>query len=178
MPQFSAIKTFSRKLLPLAGQLLLMLILLTVISSLLDLWRGRQVQAAVLPDHTITAINGDAVNLAGFSPSLSVLYVWASWCGPCKVTTPAIGKLQNDYPVVSVALRSGDDQTVLQEASAHLKATAMLNDPEGELAGSLGIHVTPSVVFMQDGKIVGYASGVSTYWGLWLRGKWFEFRAS
>ena len=178
MPQFSAVKSLSNKLLPLAGQLVLMLFLLTVITSLLDLWRGRQVQGAALPDQALTAINGDAVNLANLSPSLSVLYVWASWCGPCKVTTPAIGKLQNDYPVVSVALRSGDDQTVLQEASTHLKTTTVLNDPEGELASSLGIYVTPSIVFMKDGKIVGFASGVSTYWGLWLRAKWFEFRTS
>lgn len=162
----------------MAGQLLLMLVLATVVALLLDLWRAKQLKADILPNVTYAALDGSEVNLASFSSSFSVLYVWASWCGPCKVTTPAIGRLSRNYPVVSVALRSGQDQTVLQEVSDHLKTTTMLNDPEGELASSLGINVTPSVVFMKDGKVIGYTSGISTYWGLWLRAKWLEFSAT
>lgn len=172
-----SLKTRITQLLPMAGQLLLMLALLIMFSFVLDIWRGRQVQGAALPGDAITTIKGGAVNLEAFSSSsLGVLYVWATWCGPCKITSPAIAELQSDYPVVTIALRSGDDATVLSEMSSPLNKAATVNDPEGQITSQLGVNVTPSVLFVKDGKVVGYTSGVSSYWGLWLRAKWLEFR--
>lgn len=173
MPDFSA-RAFSRRVLSLVGQLLLLLAIFSLLAFVLDKWRGRHMQVA-LPDEAFSTLNGEPVNLAQYSDqSLSVLYVWASWCGPCKVTTPAIGRLSQSYPVVSIALHSGDDQAVLADAAYHLKNSPLVNDPEGRLADRLGVQITPSVIYMRDGKIVAYTSGISSYWGLWLRAKWLQ----
>ena len=92
MPDFSA-RALRRRVLSLVGQLLLLLAIFSLFAFVLDKWRGRHMQVA-LPDEAFSTLNGELVNLAQYSDqSLGVLYVWASWCGPCKVTTPAIGRL-------------------------------------------------------------------------------------
>ncbi|PPS59238.1 hypothetical protein CRX72_16805 [Pantoea sp. BRM17] len=75
---------------------------------LLRLWWAEQ--CADLAQQPLTTLQGEQ-SLAGLSASKPVLvYVWASWCGVCKLTTPVVAKLsQQGVPVVSVALRSGSD---------------------------------------------------------------------
>jgi thiol-disulfide isomerase/thioredoxin len=42
-----------------------------------------------------------------------LLYVWATWCGVCRYTTPSVASLAADGGnVLTVALRSGDNVTL------------------------------------------------------------------
>ncbi len=42
----------------------------------------------------------------------TIIYFWGSWCSYCRYTSPAINSLSEEgYPVVSVALRSGQIRT-------------------------------------------------------------------
>jgi thiol-disulfide isomerase/thioredoxin len=59
----------------------------------------------------VQTLDGEQVNIAALSAERPLLiYVWATWCGICRYTTPAVEKLtQEGGNVLSVALRSGDD---------------------------------------------------------------------
>lgn len=63
-------------------------------------------------DTALQTIAGDRIDLAVLSQQRPLLiYVWATWCGICRYTTPAVEKLAKEGGnVVSVALRSGDDE--------------------------------------------------------------------
>ena len=52
-------------------------------------------------------------SLAAFKGKVIVVYFWATWCVPCRVETPKLVKLYNDYKakgveVVGIALDNGD----------------------------------------------------------------------
>jgi len=49
------------------------------------------------PNFTVTDINGKQVSLADFKGKTIVLDFWATWCGPCKASFPAMQRLVNKY---------------------------------------------------------------------------------
>ncbi len=49
------------------------------------------------PDFTVTDINGRHVSLADFKGKTIILDFWATWCGPCKASFPAMQRLVNKY---------------------------------------------------------------------------------
>jgi thioredoxin 1 len=87
---------------------------------------------------TITSDNFDTEVLQSSVPVL--LDFWASWCGPCRMISPLIDQLAEEY-------------------SGRLKVGKVNVDEENELAGRHGIVSIPTLVVYQGGKIVRQQSG-------------------
>ncbi|SKA30465.1 AhpC/TSA family protein [Chitinophaga eiseniae] len=49
------------------------------------------------PDFTVTDVNGKKVSLADFKGKTIVLDFWATWCGPCVASFPAMQMAANRY---------------------------------------------------------------------------------
>lgn len=49
------------------------------------------------PAFTLTDLNGKQVSLADFKGKTVVLDFWATWCGPCKASFPAMQMAQDKY---------------------------------------------------------------------------------
>lgn len=49
------------------------------------------------PNFKVTDINGREVSLSDFKGKVVVLDFWATWCGPCKKSLPAMQMLVNKY---------------------------------------------------------------------------------
>ena len=70
-----------------------------------------------------------------------LLDFWAEWCGPCRMLTPILDKLQAEL---------GDDVVI-----------GKINvDEERELAQKFGVMSIPSVFVLKGGKVVDSAIGV------------------
>jgi thioredoxin 1 len=63
---------------------------------------------------------------------------WAAWCGPCRMMTPAITALAQDYKVCQVNI-----------------------DHNQELAAHYGIASIPALLIFKDGRIVARHVGVT-----------------
>lgn len=54
-----------------------------------------------LPTNVLNAelktINGHSIRLADYSGKVLVVNLWATWCGPCRLETPELVKLYNQY---------------------------------------------------------------------------------
>lgn len=70
---------------------------------------------------------------------LTMVDVWAPWCGPCRTLTPIIEKVSEDS---SVKL---------------LKVNA---DESGDLATSFGVRGIPTVIFFKGGQEVDRVVGL------------------
>lgn len=141
------------------------------------IWGMDRLRAPQLPadlaQQPLTSLQGE-VNLAALSQDRPVLvYVWATWCGVCKLTTPTVAALsQQGSQVVSVALRSGDDRRVATWLEKKGLQGVAVNDENGAVSQRWDINVTPTFIVLERGKVVSTTTGWSSAWGLKLRLWW------
>src|SRR5579862_2598362 len=68
------------------------------------------------PDFTLEQLSGGNLKLSDLRGKAVLLNFWATWCGPCKIETPWLVEMQNQYgnqglQVVGVAMDdSGKDE--------------------------------------------------------------------
>lgn len=139
------------------------------------LWGVDRLRAPALPDDLATLVvkdmQGNLLSLAELSESQPLLiYVWASWCGICKLTTPSVAKMiANGETVLNVALRSGDNARVQQWMSKKGLNGPGINDEKGELTQHWDIAATPTFIVLHKGKVTSSTSGWTSRWGLEFR---------
>ena len=69
-----------------------------------------------------------------------LLDFWAPWCGPCRMLSPVVEQLAEEY-------------------GGQVKVGKVNVDEEGELASAFQVMSIPCIVVMKDGKIVEKAVG-------------------
>lgn len=70
-----------------------------------------------------------------------LLDFWASWCAPCKMLSPAIEKLSQQYA----------DKAVIGKVNI---------DEQRELAQQFGVMSIPSVFVIKNGKVIDTVVGL------------------
>lgn len=68
---------------------------------------------------------------------------WAAWCGPCRMLSPVIDELGEEY-------------------SEDVKVCKVNVDDEGELASQFDVMSIPTLVIIKNGKIVETAVGAKS----------------
>lgn len=116
-------------------------------------------------------LDGETVDLAAMSEERPLLvYVWATWCGVCRYTTPSVAALAADGGnVMSVALRSGDNATLEKWLRKKKVTMSTVNDTSGELARQWDVQVTPTLVVISHGEVKSITTGWTSSWGMRLR---------
>jgi len=79
------------------------------------------------PDFTLQDLRGKKVSLADFKGKALLINFWATWCGPCKVETPWLVELRNQYAakgfeVLGISAEGDDLQPSDKEGWAKDKA--------------------------------------------------------
>ncbi len=72
-----------------------------------------------------------------------LLDFWATWCGPCRMISPIVKELAEEY-------------------SGKLKVGKVNVDEEAELASAFGITSIPTIVLIKNGKTVSSSIGFMT----------------
>ncbi len=65
---------------------------------------------------------------------------WAPWCAPCRMLSPVISQIAEEY-------------------DGKVKVCKVNVDEEGELAGAFRVTGIPALVVMKNGKVTGSAVG-------------------
>ena len=104
-----------------------------------------------------------------------VLYFWASWCRICRLNAPAMDVIGREYPLMTVALQSGDRTAVLDYLRRLGHDWPVLNDPDGSLARRFGVYGVPAIFVLDAGGRIRYRlRGYTPAWALRLRLWWLE----
>jgi thiol-disulfide isomerase/thioredoxin len=137
-----------------------------------------QFRQPALPARFVSAplqtLDGKSLSLAEMSQDRPLLvYVWATWCGVCRYTTPSVAKIAEEGGnVISVALRSGDDATLSNWLARKHYAMPTVNDATGQLSRSWQVQVTPTLMIVSKGEVKSVTTGFTSGWGMKLRLWW------
>jgi thiol-disulfide isomerase/thioredoxin len=118
------------------------------------------------PDFTLESLDGKSMRLSDLRGKAVLLNFWATWCGPCKIETPWLVELQNQYGhegLQVVGVEMGDDGK--DEITKFMKDMGMNypvligKEAVGEAYG--GVPALPETFFIgRDGKIVDKIIGL------------------
>lgn len=98
----------------------------------------------------------------------SIAIFWATWCGPCKVEMNRFkksvksGKIKKESIFLIAPFESQNE--VVKFLKSNDYPFTFIEAPE--LAGSLNIQVTPTVILVNNNKIIEMSSGLSLI-GVW-----------
>jgi len=112
-----------------------------------------------VPEFTVRTLGGDSASIAPGEP-VTLLHVWATWCGPCDKEFPEIEALQKEFGprglrIVAVSVDEGDDDPVHEFVKAKGATFEIGRDPTGSVRRLYqGIGVPESYLISSDGKLL------------------------
>jgi len=123
-------------------------------------------KSTAAPDFTLESLDGKSMRLSDLRGKAVLLNFWATWCGPCKIETPWLVELQNQYGqngLQVVGVEMGDDSK--EEITKFMKDMGVNypvligKEAVGEAYG--GVPALPETFFIgRDGKIVDKIIGL------------------
>jgi thiol-disulfide isomerase/thioredoxin len=93
---------------------------------------------AGLPDNEFVNDRGEPVTMAAFKGKVIVLNFWATWCVPCRLELPSLGRLQSAYAptqlaVVAVSIDKPEARAAMLDQLAKAPPLAFYNDTTGAM---------------------------------------------
>jgi thiol-disulfide isomerase/thioredoxin len=139
-------------------------------------WRAAGVPAGEAPPFQARLADGGAVSLSDWRDRhpgrATALYFWAEWCPVCKLQEGSVEALRGDWPLLTVALQSGDAVAVRRHLHARGIGWDTAVDEKGALAAQYGVRGVPALIVIgPDGRIrfaeIGYTSEIGMRARLW-----------
>lgn len=163
--------------------IIIFMIMFTVATTALEAWHNRHLNqmqiSATQP--AFTTIDGQQINIFKDSYDQTVLvYVWATWCGSCKVVSPMINWLNNqpwlNTKIVTIAMRSGDDRRLHAYLNMKGYDFPVVNDNSNVLTHQWKLSRAPTILIIKKGKIQATTAGLVTPPGLLARLAWVDMK--
>jgi thiol-disulfide isomerase/thioredoxin len=128
---------------------------------------GPRMLAASALDAPLEAIDGKPFKLADLKGKVLVIDLWATWCQPCRTSTPELVSLQKEYgpqgfEVIGLDIDpDSDTEEDVRAFAKEFKINYKLAFADRELAMALmrGGNIPQSIVVNRDGQIVEHMVG-------------------
>jgi cytochrome c biogenesis protein CcmG/thiol:disulfide interchange protein DsbE len=112
-----------------------------------------------VPEFTVRTLQGDSARIASGEP-VTLLHVWATWCGPCEKEFPEIEALQKEFGprglrIIAISVDEGDDDPVRNFVNTKGATFEIGRDPAGAVRRLYqGIGVPESYLISSDGRLL------------------------
>ena len=140
-------------------------------------WMQRGMVDGPVPELQGRLLNEEHYSLSADNRRPLLVHFWASWCPTCKLEQESIQTISEDYPVITIAMRSGQADEVIAYMQQEGLQFPVTNDSSGILSQRFGVRAVPSSFIIADNnKIVfretGYTTGIGLRLRLWLAQYW------
>lgn len=156
-----------RRFLNLFSNVVLFLVLVVGV----EWWQGANMRAGMWPDaaKTLPTVDGKPALLLD-KPALTLVYVFAPWCGVCRATAGNLNSLaERGLNVVSLALSWEHQSDVTEFIKSTGLSTSVLIGSD-DTAHELSVNAFPSYFIVSpSGQILKAWSGYSTTAGLLVK---------
>jgi peroxiredoxin len=120
------------------------------------------------PDFTLEQLDGAPVQLSSLRGQVVVMEFWASWCGPCRMSTPSLDVVYRkfrDRGVAVLLVNLQESPETARRWTAGRFAAPVLLDREGQVAARYGVRALPRLFIIdRQGRIQyarsGYGGGL------------------
>ena len=163
----------------------LTLLLLVLLYAAIQAWQTRNLARGLAP--SFSAPSADLRNASGLVDldawrkthvgQAVALHFWAEWCPICRAEEHSISRVQRDWPLLGVAMQSGDAARVQSVLRTRQLDWLTAVDADGKIARRYGLQSVPAFVVVDaQGRIrfaeVGYTSEVGMRLRLWWAQTW------
>jgi thiol-disulfide isomerase/thioredoxin len=118
------------------------------------------------PAFTVAVLGGDSARVGGpATQPVTLVNIWATWCGPCKAEFPELQRLHTTYGpqglrLLAVSIDSEDDGAVAASATAMGVTFPIARDPNDEIRGRFGaVGIPESWLIAADGTVLWRHAG-------------------
>lgn len=84
-----------------------------------------------------------AENFSVAKEGVALVDFWAPWCGPCRMLSPVIDELANEF-------------------DGKAKICKVNTDEQGDLSAQFGVRSIPTLIFFKDGQVVDQLVGAQS----------------
>ena len=106
----------------------------------------------------------------------TLVYFYASWCPICKADLPAVESIAEHYPVIVVAMQSGNDAEVRAHRAQKEIDLNLINDEQGALAQAFRVRGVPTAFVIDQNENIRFSTqGFSGWIGYWARMLWADW---
>ena len=140
-------------------------------------WQTRHLPQGLAPNVSLVLLNGETTTLAQwrakYPGQVVALHFWADWCPICRTEENSVSRLSRDWPVLTIAMQSGDAAKVRSVLAKRQLDWQTAVDPQGQATHAFGFGGVPAlVVINSDGHISNATMGYTTELGMRLRLWW------
>ena len=118
------------------------------------------------PEFAVSTLGGDSVRVGGVARQpVTLVNVWATWCGPCKAEFPELQALHTTYGprrlrVVAISIDTDGDAEVAASAKAMGATFIIGRDPADQVRGQFAaVGIPESWLISADGRVLWRHSG-------------------
>lgn len=133
-------------------------------------WMTRNAARGAAPAIDEMSLSGKHVLLSQWSGQSVLIHFWATWCPVCGLEHGAINALAHDYPVIGIAMQSGDSAAVSEYVRERGIEYEVIVDEAGDIATRYGVTAVPmSFIIGPEGRVRYVTRGITTGPGLRAR---------
>lgn len=118
------------------------------------------------PAFTVATLGGDSARIGGAAKQpVTLVNVWATWCGPCKAEFPELQALHTTYAarglrVLAISIDTDDDAAVAESAKLMGATFVIGRDPADQVRGQIAaVGIPESWLVSADGHLLWRHSG-------------------
>jgi len=155
-------------------ELAILVVMVMTVSVAVNLYKTWNVERGPAPELLFAGIDGKPV-MAQPAGEPMLVHFWATWCPICSLEQNSIQSLSEDYPVVTVAMQSGNEEELSQFMQQEGLNFTVIADEYGEIAKQWSVRGVPAnFIISADGNIrfveVGYTTEIGLRARLWWAG--------
>ncbi|MFA6197040.1 MAG: redoxin family protein [Sulfurimonas sp.] len=152
-------------------EVVLFFVILTVLANGISFYKSMELNKQPLSIKEITLLDNKRYTFANNKPIL--IHFWASWCPTCKMEASNINSIAKSYEVVTIAVKSGNDEEIKKFLADNHLDVKVLNDDSGFYANKFNIAAFPTTLIYDKNKDLLFSEvGYTSTWGLYLRMWW------